>query len=74
MPLSSSETAQVRTSGGPDSSPLQEVIMGYVLPAPRSLDVTVPSDRELGMMGFPQTPSLSADWGQVTRGAELAYS
>jgi hypothetical protein len=74
MPLSSSESAQVRTSGGPNSSPLREVIMGDVLPAPGSLDVTVPTDRELGMTGFPRTPSLSADWGQVMRGAELAYS
>jgi hypothetical protein len=74
MPLSSSETARVGASDGPDSSSPREVIAGDIPPAPGSLDVTVSGDRELGMSGFPRTPSLSADWGPVMRGTELAYS
>jgi hypothetical protein len=64
----------VEASRGPDSSPPWEVVTGDVLPTPGSLDVMVPGDRELGMPGFPQTLSLSVDWGQVTSGAELACS
>jgi hypothetical protein len=49
--------------GGPDSSSPWEAIAGDVPPAPKSLDVTVLGDQELGMLGFPQTPYLSSDWG-----------
>jgi hypothetical protein len=71
-PLSSSETARVGASGRPDSSSPREVIAGDVPPTPGPLDAMVLGDLELGMPGFPQTPSLSADRGQVTWGAELA--
>jgi hypothetical protein len=64
----------VEALGGPNSSPPCEVIIADVPPTPGSMDVTVPGDRELGMLGFPRTPSLSADWGQVMRGTELACS
>jgi hypothetical protein len=74
MPLSSSENARVGAFGGHDSSSPWEVIAGDVPPAPGCLDVTIPVDRESGMLGFPQTPSLSVDWGQVMGGPELAYS
>jgi hypothetical protein len=74
MPLSSSETALVGALWGPNFSSPWEVIMGDVSPGPRSMDVTVPGDPELGMPGFPRTPSLSADFGQVMRGTELACS
>jgi hypothetical protein len=73
-PLSSSEVTRVGASGGLDSSLPWDVIVGDVPLAPGYLDVTVLGDWELGMPSFPRMPSLSADWGQVKRGAELACS
>jgi hypothetical protein len=55
-------------SGGPDSSLSQKVITSGILPTPGSLDVTIPSDQELGM------PTLSTEWGQVMRATELPCS
>jgi hypothetical protein len=72
--LSSSETARVGALGRPDSISPREVVTGDVPPTHGPLDTTVLGDLELGMPGFPRTPSLSADRGQVTWSTELACS
>jgi hypothetical protein len=65
MPSSSSEAAWVEAPMGPSSDPPQRVVVGDISSAPRSSDVVVLGNEELGLPGFPRAHLLPPDSGQV---------
>jgi hypothetical protein len=73
-PLSSSETARAGASGVP--TPIRSgMSSGLMFCLLLGLWTSwSPVTGSWGVPGFPEMPSLSADWGQVMWSVELAYS
>jgi hypothetical protein len=63
-PSSSSETARVEASRGPNSDPPWRAVMGDISSTPRCSDVLVLGNEELGLPGFPRAPLLLTNWGR----------
>jgi hypothetical protein len=54
--------------------PPEDATLGDATLAPGSSDMVDPSVVELGLLGYPGTPSLLNDWRQVESSVELVCS